>query len=386
MIAYTDYRFDARVRREAETLAAAGFNVLCLTTKNGAERRRFEMNGVSVRELAVAKYRGKSAPAYFASYMWFLAAASAACLGLLVRRELDVVHAHNLPDFLTFAGLVPRLAGRKVVLDVHDSVPETFATKFESHGVVRRALCLEESLSARVAHRVICVNDPQRATLVRRGIPSSKTFVSMNVPDPAIFSLKESGPPKANRGTDFNLIYHGTMAHRLGVDLLIRAVAQLRERTPDIHLHLWGRGDDLPIFVRLAAELGIGDRVHFNSKGFDLRELPEHLRPMDLGVLGNRRNQATDLMLPVKLMEYVSLGIPAIAPKLPTIAHYFSDDMITFYEPENVASLADAIERLSRSPDARLAQAERALGFLDRFGWQRQGPELVAFYRELLQH
>jgi glycosyltransferase involved in cell wall biosynthesis len=85
-------------------------------------------------------------------------------------------------------------------------------------------------------------------------------------------------------------------------------------------------------------------------------------------------------------MEYVSLGIPAIAPKLPTIAHYFSDEMITFYEPENVASLADAIERLYRSPDARLTQAERALGFLDRFGWERQGPELVAFYRDLVQH
>ena len=63
----------------------------------------------------------------------FLLPPRVACVRLLARGELDVVHAHNIPDFLVFAGLVPRLAGRKVVLDVHDSVPETFAAKFSEH-------------------------------------------------------------------------------------------------------------------------------------------------------------------------------------------------------------------------------------------------------------
>ena len=121
------------------------------------------------------------------SYLRFLLAASTSCLRLLISGKLDVVHVHNLPDFLVFAGLVPRLAGRKVVLDIHDSVPETFAAKFSDAPLVHRLLCLEERLSAAVAHKVICVNHPQRATLVARGIPDSKTFISMNVPDPRIF-------------------------------------------------------------------------------------------------------------------------------------------------------------------------------------------------------
>src|SRR5437667_6773805 len=44
MIAYTNYAFDARVRREAETLAAQGFRVRCLTTKNGGAPARFVMD------------------------------------------------------------------------------------------------------------------------------------------------------------------------------------------------------------------------------------------------------------------------------------------------------------------------------------------------------
>ena len=245
MIAYTNYAFDARVRREAETLASKGFEVLCLTTANGAERATFRLDGVTVRELGVPKYRGKSTLAYMASYLRFLIASSAVCMRLLAKGELDIVHVHNLPDFLVLAGLLPRLAGSRVVLDIHDSVPETFATKFSGASFFRKALCLEERLSALVAHKVICVNHPQRDTLVARGIPSSKTFISMNVPDPRIFARSAFDRLPAGTCEQFNLVYHGTMAERLGVDLVIRAVALLRERLPDLRLHLWGQGDDL---------------------------------------------------------------------------------------------------------------------------------------------
>jgi glycosyltransferase involved in cell wall biosynthesis len=379
MIAYTNYAIDARVRREAETLASQGFRVRCLTTKNGAECSHFILNGVEVRELSVAKYRGKSTRAYLASYLGFLMFSSAACLRLLAKGELDVVHVHNIPDFLVFAGLLPRLGGSKVVLDVHDSVPETFATKFSGGSILRKVLCLEEKLSALVAHKVICVNHPQRETLVARGIPGSKTFISMNVPDPSIFQRANiSRLPTAGR--DFNLVYHGTMAERLGVDLIIRAVARLRERMPRVRLHLWGHGDDLAGFQRLTDELGVADRVLFTPAGFALQELPRQLASMDLGVVGNRRSAATDLMLPVKLMEYVSQGIPAIVPRLKTIEHYFSDDMVSYYEPEDVQSLADSIHRLYCEPERRARQVEKAREFLGAYGWERQGADLVDFY------
>jgi glycosyltransferase involved in cell wall biosynthesis len=296
------------------------------------------------------------------------------------------VHIHNLPDFLVLAGLVPRLAGRKIVLDVHDSIPETFATKFSDASALWTLLCLEERMSALLAHRVICVNDPQRDTLVGRGISASKTFVSMNVPDPAIFKLGAAvDHPAADEGGGFDVVYHGTMAERLGVDLIIRAIASLRERIPELRLHLWGRGDDLPRFQRLASDLGAEGVVEFKPQGYPLQELPARLRPMQLGVIGNRRSLACDLMLPVKLMEYVSLGIPAVAPRLRTIEHYFSDQMVTFYEPENVQSLADSIYRLYAQPESRRRQAACADGFLTKYGWDRQGGELVAFYRQLLE-
>jgi glycosyltransferase involved in cell wall biosynthesis len=384
MIAYTDYATDSRVRREAETLAASAFQVRCLTTRNGGPPKTFTLDGVDVQELGIAKYRGKSTRAYVASYLQFLAAASVTCLRLLARGQLDVVHVHNIPDFLVFAALLPRLAGCKVILDVHDSVPETFAAKFASTSLVRKALVLEERLSAMVAHKIICVNHPQRDVLVARGIPDAKTLISMNVPDPRIFNHTDVSPHKPQTAS-LNLVYHGTMAQRLGVDLLIQAVAHVKEQIPSVQLHLWGDGDDLPAFQMLARDLNLQDQVQFNPRGHALEALPGLLRVMDLGVLGNRRSAACDLMLPGKLLEYVSLGIPAIAPRLRTIEHYFSDEMLTYYEPESVGSLADAIVRLHNNPAGRQRQAVLAQGFLRRYGWQRQGEELVTMYQGLLE-
>ena len=383
MIAYTDYATDSRVRREAETLAAHGFHVRCLATKTGAAPRRFQLDGVDVQESRIAKYRGKSARAYIASYLRFLADASLTCLRLMARGELDVVHVHNVPDFLVFAAFLPRLAGSKVILDVHDSVPETFATKFPDTPLVQKALALEERVSAMLAHKVICVNHPQRDALVARGIPTAKTFISMNVPDPRLFPAVDTATRPTPDGA-LNLVYHGTMAHRLGVDLLIEAVGRIRERVPAVRLQLWGDGDDLASFRHLVRERHLEGHVEFNQQGYPLEALQHRLRCMDLGVIGNRRGAACDLMLPGKLLEYVALGIPVVAPRLKTIAHYFNDEMVTFYEPESVESLAEAVVRLYRDRSRRLRQAHVAQQFLTTYGWNQQREEFVTMYQSLV--
>jgi glycosyltransferase involved in cell wall biosynthesis len=385
MIAYCDYATDGRVRREAETLASQGFDVVCLTNQAGEAPVSFELEGVQVRELPVPRYQGKSTLAYLGSYVRFLLVSSGACLWRRLRGELDVVHVHNLPDFLVLAGLLPRFAGTKVILDVHDTIPETFATKFSGRPFLQKALRVEERLSTLMAHRVICTNSLQQDALVARGTPRGKTFVSMNVPDPKIFGCpRGAGNVDTNGNHSFNLVYHGTMVERLGIDLIIRAVARLRRRVPCVRLHLWGGGDDLEAFCRLAAELGVEDAVLFNPKGYPLQELPARLRSMHVGVVGNRRTAAGELMLPVKLMEYVAMGIPAVVPRLKPIERYFADDTVSYYEPDDVESMSDAIYRLYCAPAARAGQVERAAEFLRAFGWERQGTELVALYRSLL--
>jgi glycosyltransferase involved in cell wall biosynthesis len=88
-------------------------------------------------------------------------------------------------------------------------------------------------------------------------------------------------------------------------------------------------------------------------------------------------------MLPVKLLEYVSMDIPVVAPRLRTIEYYFTDEMVSYFEPENVDSLAHAISSLLNDEHRRTSQAEKAKAFLDQYGWDKHRYDLINLYREL---
>jgi len=91
--------------------------------------------------------------------------------------SVEVVHVHNMPNFLIFAGIIPRIFGRKMILDIHDSAPETFRGKFgKLSKPFYRILCLEESICCALAHKVVCVNDVQREVLIKWGISAKKLF------------------------------------------------------------------------------------------------------------------------------------------------------------------------------------------------------------------
>ena len=107
------------------------------------------------------------------------------------------------------------------------------------------------------------------------------------------------------------------------------------------------------------------------------------LAQMDMGIVANRKNIATELMLPVKMLEYIALDIPVIAPRLRTIEYYFSDDMVKYFEPDNVDSLARVILEAYRDEEKRNTQVIMARKFLEQYGWEKHRMDLINLYRNL---
>lgn len=385
MIAYTGYAGDARVRREAETLVLNGYAVSFLVPKAGDRPRSYTLDGVEVVELNVRQYCGKSQRRYFLSYFAFLVRSFFACSARCLRGKIDVVHVHNMPNFLVFATILPRLAGKKVILDIHDTMPETYLAKFGNGAKpdrVFKLFCIEEAICSKLANRLVAVNHTQKAALVGRGIAEQKVAVSLNVPDHRRFVETEDQRTSQDPGSAFKLIYHGTLAKRLGVDLAIRAFAELAEKIPEIEFNILGVGDDETEFRSIAEELNLGSRIRFG--GFvPIDNLLDALKGMQVGVVPNRKSLASELMLPVKMLEYVGLGIPVVVPRLTAIQHYFNDDMVRFYEPESVSDLARAIFDLHADPALRERQVTEARKFLERYGWERHHKDLLDLYQSL---
>jgi hypothetical protein len=192
MIGYTFYEIDARVKRAAEALLNAGHEVDVYSIRHpvtGPDR----CGKLRIFRLAMRKRRSVAAR-YAVEYGLFCLWAMTGITLRHLRRRYDVVYVHNLPNFLVFAGLVPRLSGAGIVLDVHDPARELL-TSIRGQplpGWMRRLTDVEESLSISFSSAIITVNESMRQRLaVRFGRPVQ---VVMNLPDPAVFFPRAPGP------------------------------------------------------------------------------------------------------------------------------------------------------------------------------------------------
>lgn len=380
MVAYTHYDTDARPRRAAEALVARGDEVEFVALADGDTPRKRAVGGVRVLELGVQRYRGDAGLRYGSSYIRFFLRALAIVSRRHFARRYDVVYIHTMPDFMVFSALPSRLFGARVVLDIHDTMPELFQSKFGlgEANVWVRGLRLVERASCAFADRVICVHDAHRVLLERRATLAPKLTVVMNLPDPSVFGPRlavetEHGNPEVSR-----VVYHGTISRRLGPDLAVDAFQAIAPRLPGARLQLFGTGDAADELAIRIERSGVADRIEFPGRRFQVDEVPTLVRGASVGIVPNRDDPATRLMLPVKLLEYVYLGVPVVAPRLPTVRHYFDDNAVAYFEPGNAADCARVLEDVLKSPARRNAMRAASAAFCERYSWERVKCDLYA--------
>lgn len=360
---------ETRVQREASALVAAGWQVDVICLREEGEASREVVDGVFVRRLPVSRHRGTHLLMQLVEYMTFLILAFGSVGFRHLRRRYTSVQVHNLPDFLVFAALVPKLTRTPVILDLHDLMPEFFAARTgrSENDPLVRLVALQERLACGFADRVVTVTDGWRRTLSQRGVPIEKIHVVMNVADTALFSLVEARTTV--RDDEFHLLYHGTFAHRYGVDLLIDAVDRLRSQIPAVRLRLLGDGEFRDAVRRRIDELGVADHVELSDGMLAAEELPGHIAWADVGLVPNRADVFTDGILPTKLLEYVATGTPVVCARTRTVEEYFDDSMLAYFEPGNVEDLCRRVIELYRDPQKRADLAAGAAAFNQEHGW-----------------
>lgn len=381
MIAYSTYICDGRVKRHAEALVERGdtVDVICLDPG-----QPMEPSGVNILAVPIPRYRGRSRSRYVRSYLSFFLAAMWMATRLSAKRPYDLVIVCSIPDAVVLCALPSKLFGSKVILDIHDTMPELYQEKFGGRrgALGARLLMFEERASAWFADKILAVHDLHARRLLSSGISPHKIDIVLNSPDPRLFPLHQNGHANGEC-TPFTLITHGTIGRRLGLDTAIEAVNILRDRLPGLRLRVLGRGDYLDEARAHTADLGLIDRVCFENR-VPIECLSSVLQQASVGLVPNDASCATHLMLPVKLLEYATLGIPIIGARLRTIEHYFDDDAVRYFEPGDPASLAEAIEDLYSHPERRHALANRASEVAASLSWPRQRQQYYATIDSLL--
>jgi glycosyltransferase involved in cell wall biosynthesis len=274
---------------------------------------------------------------FFLSSLWFLTRRG-------LRWRYDVVHVHNMPDFLAFAALVPKLRGARIILDLHDPMPELMITIYDlrpDRSIVRILRALER-WSIRFADLTLTPNLAFKHLFAARSRQASRIEIVMNSPQQEIFNPDRFAAERASTRDrrEFRIMHHGSIVHRHGIDLLVEAVALLRPKIPGIRLDIYGSETwFLHTVLKRAQERGVADIVEYHGAKTQ-SEIAEAIRRCDLGVVPNRRSIFTEINFPTRLFEYLSLQRPVVAPRTQGIRDYFGDDQMIYFQPGDAADLA----------------------------------------------
>lgn len=371
--------YELPVRREAETLRDAGFevDVICLG-ETGHSRVEVD-NGVRLHRLPLQRRKG-GVLGYLADYLSFFVLAAVKVTRLHLTHPYRVIQVNTMPDSLVFATLIPRLLGARVVLFMKEPTPELGASLYRSP-LAPFLLRIVERLALRYAHLVFTVTKQLKDTYVARGARSGKIHVVLNGPDPRhLLGQHDAVPSDASR---YTVICHGSVEERYGHDTIVKAAKLVKDEIPGIRVRITGDGSYVGEMLELIDRLGVGEYVDYLG-WVDMPTLVEELRQADVGVVAQKSSPYSNLVHTNKMYEYIVMGIPVVLTRLASVQEYFGDDAVRYFEPDDPSSLAEAILDLHRSPEKGRALLENARKLYEAYSWEAQSQVFLDGYRRVL--
>lgn len=370
MVTHSYYHYDNRVRRYAETLVRRGdhVKVLSLGSEEQVQSKKWEtLNGVEVLCLQ-SRLKRKSSKW---NHAWGLVLFFSRVVAQLGKKNLphgcDLIHVHNIPDFLVFAAMRLKFRGTACILDIHDIVPEFFESKFSAGGrsFLGNGLRLIEKWSCRFADHVIIANHIWKKVLLERSVSAPRLTALVNNVDTRLF------PRKARTRTDDRiiLVYPGTLYFHQGLDIAINGMKTLSQEFPKIELHIYGPGPTLPDLQAQAKALGLDNQVKF-FPGIRLEEVSTLMANADIGIVPKRASGFGDQAYSTKIMEFMSQGLPVVISRTRIDSLYFNDSVAAFFESGNPDDFAQAVRKVLTNPAYRQQLSEHGYAYAQANSWE----------------
>jgi glycosyltransferase involved in cell wall biosynthesis len=372
MLTYSFYESDGRVRRYAEALARLGNSVDVISLRNERQSKYNELSGVKVYRIQKRLRDEKGKFSYLIRIMKFFLLSAKQIAQTHLKQPYDLIHVHSVPDFEVFAAFVPKMLGAKVILDIHDPVPDFFMSKFgyTEDSFFYKSLRLIEKYSCHYADHVITVTDYWRDVIRERAhLPSQKITTIVNYPDTETFDFKKV--KKSNTKDEyFRVLYPGTFNRHCGLHIVLEAIAILRSAIPSIRFDIYGKGSEERNIRSLTTKLGLQQSVFFHEP-VPIQEVPRLMVNSDIGVaLLAGEHTYLRQALNVKLFEFLAMGLPAVATRVDSIKNYLGENVAMLSAPNDPQDVARCIRELYENSEKREQMRRAGLAFAAKNNWQ----------------
>lgn len=372
------YPQDVRVRKEVQAIIEAGHEVCIFCLKGNNQLEAEVSESLTINRTLLEKKRGNKLR-YIFEYFTFFNRARKFLKNKIKSEKIDVVHIHTLPDFLIFAATFLKRRNVKLVLDMHEIMPEFYASKFglSMNNPIISFLKFLERKSMNAADKVITVNDSIKELFVTRAKLKNPPVVIMNTCN------EETHQKIIKKNTEkFIAVYHGSLTGTYNLGFAIRAICTIKSELPDFEFHIYGLGSEEEYLKKLISQLDVGDKVkmmgHVNSD-----KIPEVLSSVKLGILPMKKDVMLDLSFSNKLAEYVYYKIPVVCTKLSAVSYYFQDESLIYFESENEKDFCKKLVEAYSHYELALQKAERASISYNNISWDVMKVRLKDLYTEL---
>lgn len=374
-----------RVWMEATALVAAGYDVSVISPKGPEDPPHEVLDGVHLYKYDPPRMsRGPAGFLWEVVYCWLQT--FRLLLRVSARQRVDVVQACNPPDTYFALAAPLKLLGVRFVYDQLDLCPELYQVRFpEGPSLLLRVLTTLERASYRFADHVVATNESFREIAIRRGrLDPDRVTVVRNAPL-ANRLRRGAAHPRLRSGRRYLCCYLGIMGPQDGVDLLLRAIAEVvhHRGQRDCQFALLGFGDCFEELQLLVDELDIAPWVTFTGRADDVM-ITNYLSTADLAVAPDPRNAFNNLITTCKVSEYMAFELPVVAFDLKE-TRVSAGDAALYAVDNDPARLAGAIARLLEDPDQRrrmgVAGRQRVESWLS---WENQSAAYVGVYEKLL--
>lgn len=369
----SDLTFDARVWKEARSLANAGYRVRLIGCKYELNASHRHSDGaIEVIEIPLGTRHSRVSVLGRGATLLRLWLA-------VIRTRAHAYHAHNVhvgPPAWTAS----RLRRAKLVYDAHELYGEASGHVASMKLAVRLIRAVERFLVRR--SDAVFTTNLSRAEHLRECYGREDIAVLGNVPlrvdqlvplDPGYPS---SGPIVLYQG--------GIYARERAFRETLEALAQLH----DVHLVIigFGRDHDLQLVRRWADEFGVAARMRLlPPRSFD--ELVRTAAGASVGLVPIKPDSTSNLLGDTnKLFEYLMAGLPVAASDLPEIRRVVTQGdppVGELFDPNSPTSIADAIRRVLSDPAYKRRREEARRLALEQFNWEIEERRLIGVYQTI---
>jgi glycosyltransferase involved in cell wall biosynthesis len=367
MISYSFYEADARIKQYANALVERGDTVDVIALRQVGQPVRAVLNGVTVYRIQTRTVNERGPLSYLFRIIRFLIATAIFIASRHRSERYNLVHVHSVPDFLVFAALVPRLYGTPVILDIHDLLPEFYASKFRVRrdSFLFRCLVLVERISIAFADHTIVANHLWCERVAQRCGNPEKCSPIRNYPARRLFNPSL----RTRHNGKFLITYPGSLNWHQGVDVAIRGFAKIKDKMPDAEFHVYGEGPAKQTLIKLADQLGVSDRVIFHGV-LPTEEIVRVMANTDLAIEPKRAgSEFGNEALSMKIFEFMAVGVPLVVSRTRIHQYYYEDSLVKYYDDDNEDQLAAGVLFLRDNPSVREKQIANALKYVQANNW-----------------